>query len=192
MAATAVSVVQRSNKPAERVSLLGLHVLAGGIGGGLVGGAIGFAGQRFVDQGTWPIVAGGVALAGLWDVARGRMRWIQPPHGVPPEWLAWQPRSFLAAYGLVLGAGIFTPYTAAATYALVGLMLLIGQPWLGVAVMGTYGALRAFVSVLAAITSLGSDLGTVTTRLQRTKERWRPYLGAIALAASLTALIVRP
>jgi hypothetical protein len=93
---------------------------------------------------------------------------------------------------LILGAGIFTPYTATATYALIGVTLLIGQPWLGITVMGTYGGLRALVSVLAGVWSLGSDLGTVTTRLQRTKADWRPYLGAVALAASVTAFIAGP
>jgi hypothetical protein len=95
----------------------------------------------------------------------------------------------MAAYGAVLGAGIFTPYAAATMYAVVALSVALADPWSAAAVFATYGGLRAASSITATVFALAIGINPVAQKLQRAKLAWRPILGALAIAASFLSVI---
>ena|SRR5690348_13758575 len=184
MAATASALVKRSPGLRFTVAVLLLHILGGVAAGSVIGftlGELGELGRRYGLDLRAP-AALVLLSAGIWDFARGPMASIQPPRGVPAAWRRWPPLTFQFVYGLGLGAGIFTPYTAAAMYGLVAVTFAIGDPFVGAVVFGTYGLLRAVVSMIAAIVALRVDLFRVTAVLQQLRPSWRRVLGVVLVA----------
>lgn len=180
------SAVKQRHGPAARTAPLALHVLGGALGGTLLGAALGLVGValQWLPPELLIFVAAGAGVADL--VGR---RLPEPTNGVPAAWAQWAPEQHMPAYGAVLGAGVFTPYSAASMYALVALVVLLASPGFGALVFGVYGVTRAAVSVLAGIAAVGSDVGTVQRALRAMKGNVRPALGSAALLAVAIHLI---
>jgi hypothetical protein len=109
---------------------------------------------------------------------------------VPKRWLFWRRRWKTGlAFGLMLGAGVFTHMQHAALYVLAVVIVLAGSPWVGVVVGGTYGLGRGTALVVT----------WTTDRIMGKRLRWerlyglRPWTStALVLcgAASVAATIV--
>jgi len=96
----------------------------------------------------------------------------------------------MGAFGLLLGAGLVTPFTAAATYAFVALVLLSADPLLGAVLFAAYGGTRALASMCVAGITMARAANDLSYVLQRTKDRWRPALGLAAAAAAGTFVLL--
>lgn len=194
MAATACSLVQRSSHRYQRLSIPLVHIAAGAFGGGFMGlalGALGAAARALEIPLTATLVAVAI-VAATYDLLGAPMRRIQPPHGVPGRWRAWHPLAAMGVYGLVLGAGLFTPFTAAAMYALAALVMLIADPLAGGLLFAAYGAMRAVVSMSVAGITMSGQMGDLVVTLQQTKHRWRPVLAAASALAVAFLLLAAP
>jgi hypothetical protein len=190
MAETACFAVKQRSRSWHRYGLLVVHVFAGATGGLVIGLVLGALGA-LLSPSARLLLALVAIVAAAWDLRRGRMAKLQPPHGVPEAWRAWSPIAYFSAYGFILGGGLFTPYTASAMYALTGLVLAHGDPQLGALAFGSYGAVRALISMVAGVAGLTFGITRVTSVLQELRSTWRLVLAGLALAASVSLLLAR-
>lgn len=126
------------------------HVFAAGGGGALVAGMLAEAGTA--ARGLDPTTKSSVVLAcGLLTAAlaiglelRGRVRPLpERRRQVPRGWLIWRRRWLTAAaFGFMLGAGVFTHLRHATMYALGAMVFLAPSIQAAVVVGAAYGANR--------------------------------------------------
>lgn len=185
MTATVRVAVQQRLNWSGAVLVLGAFAAAGGVGGALVGVLLSLLGSmllRLSSEGVVAVAIGVVAVASLVDLTGLDTSWPHPRRGVPPAWLAWKPALHLPAYGWILGMGLFTPYTAAAMYALAALVIAAGDLLVGATVMGAYGVVRSVAAIAAGAVAARRDLPSLLIWLPTMRTRLRPVLGLTALA----------
>lgn len=119
---------------------------------GMVLGATGTAvlvaliGRAAGDASIWALLAGagGVTVLAAIAQARGRVSPLPERRAqVPQRWLAWPATRVGAAFGLMLGASVFTLLHHATIYALAAALLVAGSVPVAIAVGAIYGAARA-------------------------------------------------
>lgn len=191
MADTAVALVKRNQEKRSRLLIPTLHIAAGGLGGAFMGASIAIlaAAAFAVGAPVRPFLICLLAFAAAVDLLRVSMRRLQPPAGVPGSWRAWSWPQAMATYGFLLGAGLLTPFTASATYALVALVGISADPGAGALIFGTYGATRAAAAMGVGLWRLRTSSYALTVALQQGKSRWRPLLGAVAALSVATVLM---
>lgn len=88
-------------------------------------------------------------LFSAWQQWRGRVSPLPERHAqVPRRWLLWpSPVLTAAAFGLVLGAGVFTYLHHASAYALGSLLIMAPSKPAGVAIGAVYGSTWGLVLV---------------------------------------------
>ena len=104
-----------------------------------------FVHVAFPHAGAWLI--GLLALAyAVSDVGLLRLPRPNLTQAVPITWWRrWQPYGAALAYGSALGLGVMTRIPFGAFYVLCTWCVLKGDPTYGALLLGTYGAMRAFV-----------------------------------------------
>jgi hypothetical protein len=138
----------------HRPSLVPVLAYAAAIvaGGAVTGLALGLAGSwgRSRPAGSVAVVAVAClgAAAGIYFEARGTVAPLpQRRRQVPQRWLSWQRASATAAaYGFVLGMGVWTLLHHAAAYVVAACLLLAG-PLAALAAGVLYGLVRGAVLV---------------------------------------------
>jgi hypothetical protein len=126
--------------------------------GALAGGVVTFGGLALVGQalhagiGSGALaVAAAVAACAAYAEARGLRVLPQIRRQVPEPWRRVMPLPIAAGlYGVLLGLGFTTFVLTVATWALAGLSLAIGEPWVGAVIGLAFGAGRALPVVLIA------------------------------------------
>jgi hypothetical protein len=124
------------------------------LGGGLVGELIAWEGDSLLGLGT-AAELGVVLITVALVVTAAALEWngrISPlPERraqVPRHWLLWGSRTSTAgAFGLMIGAGVFTHLKHAVVYAVAALILLAPSVWLGVLLGAIYGFTRGGILV---------------------------------------------
>ena len=126
--------------------------------GALAGGVVTFGGLALVGRALHAgigagalAVAAAVAAVAAYAEARGLRVLPQIRRQVPEPWRRVMPLPVAAGlYGVLLGLGFTTFVLTVATWALAGLSLAIGEPWVGAAIGLAFGAGRALPVVLIA------------------------------------------
>lgn len=157
MVGTIVPIGDRERLAGLRRLSLGLHCAGCVTGGAILGAGLGLLGDNFdmqsvVQRSSQPMLVG---LGGLCLGCAGRelRLWRLPlpssPWQVPAWWLLRAPaRAVAFAYGVVLGAGVFTRIPSSTFYPLVIMVAVLGDPFLGAAAFSLFGFARS-VPVLA-------------------------------------------
>jgi hypothetical protein len=167
------------------------------IGGVLTFGSLAMLGGLVHGVGDRPAVLGAAALAGVAAVldARGTRIVPQIRRQLPEHWRRLMPMPLAAAlYGVLLGIGFTTFVLSFGVWALAGISLAIGDPWLGLLLGLSFGVGRAIPIVVLAPLA-GEPPGIRARELMC--ERPSVYLGlrrsdAAALALVALALVVVP
>jgi len=135
-----------------------LYITAAGAGGALVGAVLGLAGAliRPVVPGlvlfaaiTVLAVAYGLHEAGLWRLPHPERAWL-----VPNEWIVRRPLLGAAAFGMVLGAGVFTFIPFTSFYLLLAWEALTANPAAGALLGAAYGLARGLPVLTGALVPL--------------------------------------
>lgn len=180
--------------PLAPVAAYSAGTVAGGTVMGLLLAAIGSA-----LVGSLPSAAVVAAVALITAVAvflqlRGSLGPLPQRHAqLPSRWMRWRSRTRLGvAFGLVLGAGVFTYLHHATAYVLGALLVISASPQVGAIAGATYGLSRAAMLVLAWAHRDWTGRGdVVVTAIGKAATRSLPVAAAgsavIAVAAINTA-----
>ena len=176
----------RRNRWELTVAAYELGSLAGGAAMGVTFGALGLALRETLLSSTMgrAVLAAAVTVSALLlEVAHARGRLALPTVGrqVDKAWLdRYRGWVYGAGFGVQLGAGLVTIVNSAATYALVGVILVLGSPLGGLVVGGAFGLARALPLLVFGRAADFAGLQRAHRRLER--------LGRQALAGTLAAL----
>lgn len=169
----------RTRQTAPRLGPVAAYTLSSAIGGALVGAGIAQLGAAVRDVGSAAVAALTIVVAGVVVVAvvlewEGRLSPLPERRAqVPRHWLLWRHRTLTgAAFGLVIGAGVFTHLRHAAAYALAAVAVLAPSVTVGALIGATYGLSRGLT---LSVTWVGD-------RFLGRRPRW-PETGALAIAA---------
>jgi hypothetical protein len=184
--------------PAGPVAGYAAGTIAGGVAAGV---AVAGIGRVLVDSlpaaGAWIVVALAVALAAAAIVLelRGRLAPLPQRHAqLPSRWMRWRSRTGLGlAFGLLLGAGVFTYLHHATAYVLGAILVLSASPLVGAIAGAIYGLARAAMLALAWAkrewTGRGDEvvgaIGTVAARLL-------PFVATGSTIVALAAIHTAP
>ena len=153
---------------------------------GVAGGFLHGAGAR----GAY-LAAAAIALAAAALEARGTRIIPQVRRQLPEHWRRSMPMPVAAAlYGVLLGLGFTTFVLTFGVWALAGISLALGDPWLGVLVGLAFGCGRALPIVVLAPLA-GSAAGARVTELMATRPgiyRGARLGDALALGVAAVAL----
>jgi hypothetical protein len=172
--------------------------LPGAVAGGLVTfGSLALFGQFLHGAGGRAayVVAAAIALLAAVLEVRGTKIVPQVRRQLPEHWRRVMPMPLAAAlYGVLLGLGFTTFVLSFGVWALAGVSLAVGDPFLGLLIGAAFGIGRAIPIVVLAPMA-GSDSGVRATELMC--ERDSIYLGlrrgdAAALMLVTIALVVAP
>jgi hypothetical protein len=172
--------------------------LPGAIAGGLLTfGSLAWLGQGLYGAGGRAayVVAAAIALLAAVLEARGARIVPQIRRQLPEHWRRVMPMPVAAAlYGVLLGLGFTTFVLSFGVWALAGVSLALGDPWLGMVVGVAFGIGRAIPIVVLAPLA-GSSRGIRATEWMC--ERDGAYRGvrrgdAVALLLAGIALVVAP
>ena len=131
-----LSMVETLGRPGGRRTTFAACVTFGGLA--LVGRAL----HAGIGSGALAVAAAVAAIAAYAE-ARGLRVLPQIRRQVPEPWRRVMPLPLAAAlYGILLGLGFTTFVLTVATWALAGLSLAIGEPWVGAVVGLAFGAGR--------------------------------------------------
>jgi len=137
--------------PALPVALYALAAAAGGAAIGLLIAAFGRSVSGAGATGPWALagLAGALAVLAIVLEWQGRMRPLpQSDKQVNRLWIGWKRRELTGiAWGLVIGAGVFTRLRHASAYALAAVLLLAPSAEAGAVLGGVYGLVRGLVLV---------------------------------------------
>lgn len=140
--------------PARFVAWSLVWIVGHGLGGAVVGGALGRAGSfAFVSHESMALVLLGVScvVLGFHQVGWIHLRTPHLARQVQRDWMTRLPWSAVAlGYGVQLGCGIMTHVTVASTYAALAFAMLSGSASRGAVIMATFGVARSLAPVLAA------------------------------------------
>ncbi|MEK6225520.1 MAG: hypothetical protein AABM40_04410 [Chloroflexota bacterium] len=188
MAATVYSAVPQSSSRPLRFLLLALHASGGLIGGCITGALLGSIGRLVGPAPPIFLVAILVTVAFI-EFRRVNLGLYQPQRGVPKDWLNWPRAAYVSAYGVVLGAGLFTPYGSSSVIALAAIAVLSRDVVAGALVLGLYGLTRAIAEIVTGIAATSIGLSVATGRAQVTKAMLRQPMGALALLGALAVAL---
>jgi hypothetical protein len=184
MAATVYSAVPQSSSRPLRLLLLLLHATGGLVGGCLTGALLGLIGRLLGPAPPVVLVAILITVA-LVEFRRVNLGRYQPQRGVPQDWLNWPRAVYMSAYGVVLGAGLLTPYGSSSVIALAAIAMLSRDVVVGALVLGLYGLTRATAEIVTGIAAASIGLGLATGKAQRAKAMLRRPMAALALLSAV-------
>jgi hypothetical protein len=166
------------------------YALSCTLGGALVGLALAVAALGVRSAGGAIVAVLAVAAAAVAAVAvicewRGTVRPLpQRSRQVPRHWLLWRCRSCTAAaFGLMLGAGVFTHLLRAATYVVAALALLAPSLVVGILLGAVYGGTRGVIVLVTWATDRWSIPRPPWQRLATTGPTSHRGLAAVAFLA---------
>jgi len=171
------------------------YVVSSTIGGAATGAALTLLGQPARSGGVAREVTAGLLAAlvvlACWCEWNGRMRpFVERRAQVPRRWMGWShPSTTAAAFGLMIGAGVFTYLKHAMAYVLAAAVILAPTPEVGVLVGALYGFGRG---MSLGLTWMGDRfVGRRLPRFVPTKDV-TPLnrVGAVAAAASFSAVLI--
>jgi hypothetical protein len=161
-------------------------------GGALLGALLGALGQISIGppgDGPGRLYALGalLALGFVSELGVGGLHFPTVRRQVDERWLrAYRGWVYGLGFGFQLGAGVITVVSTTAVYVTFAACLLVGDVWLGLAIGGTFGTVRAATLIAAARVTDTSALLALGARLQR----WAPRARRLALAGELGLAIV--
>src|SRR3954451_22535702 len=156
-----------------------VYVVASTLAGLGIGALLGALGSLFDVS---PLVAAGVcAVAAVADLTH-RLPTVH--RQVDEDWLS-QYRGWVygAGYGAQLGLGVVTIVTSAATYAALGLCLLVGNTAAGALVGATFGLVRALPLLLLRDATTPDRLRAVAVRIERLASATRTVTTGVLIAS---------
>jgi hypothetical protein len=150
------NLIERLDRPALRpVVAYSLGAMAGGALVGVTISALGnWASSRM--QSPWSLLV--VGLAAALSAYAAKLEWTtgavrpfpQRERQVPRPWTLWRSKTrSAAAFGMMLGGGVFTFLHHASAYVLAVALFLSAAPAVGAAAGVTYGGVRALTLVEA-------------------------------------------
>jgi len=146
---------QRQRSPIFWLARGAGYIVASTLAGGLVGAAVGWLGSVLRLVVPFPVlvvlvilVAIGYALHenGILHLPHPERQWQ-----VPNKWAVRRPILGAIAFGLTIGAGIFTFIPFTSFYLLLAWELLLGNPLAGALLGATYGLARALPVITGAV-----------------------------------------
>lgn len=166
--------------------------------GGVVGLLCGVLGTWLAHQIPTPLTALRFGTAGI-GIAYGiaaacGARWPVPTRRwqVPRRWARYGHINFAAAFGAILGAGLFTVVNFIGFYLLLAVCVLSADPLTGSATMALYGAARAIPIPLVPLIFWargGRYSPEATTAVARWLRAWEAPLSPLR-TATLMAIAV--
>jgi hypothetical protein len=131
--------------PASPVFAYALAAALGGAATGLVLGGIGWLLSEVAGRDAQLFVAAPIVALAVVQQLRGQLAPLpQRRKQVPVRWMQWHSRTRTAgAFGLMIGAGVFTNLRHAAAWVVACLVFTLGSPVLGALVGAGYGFGRA-------------------------------------------------
>ena len=165
------------------------YVLGSIIGGALVGSMLGLIGSAVPGSGMLrPIAAGVLILGGAADSLRMAIPGVH--RQVDENWLTkYRGWVYGWGFGFQLGMGIATIVPTALVYSMMALLLLYGDPFIGLALGAMFGFSRAFPLLLVRSASNFDRLAAVMARLEKFLP-WSRRMPALAqFAAASIALL---
>ena len=166
-----------------------LYIAASALSGALVGGLVAAIGG--VAEHVLPAVVL-FGLAGLLGLAYGlhELGIFHLPHPehkwqVPNEWIARRPLFGAVAFGLTIGAGVFTFIPFTSFYVLLAWELALGNVWAGALLGAAYGLARGLPVITGGVvTGRGGSIVPVHLRiLGATPGIHRATAGLLVLSA---------
>lgn len=160
------------------------------IGGALVGLILGLFGLALPDGGILrPIAAGLLLGAGVADALRMRMPGVH--RQVNENWLSkYRGWVYGWGFGFQLGMGVATIVTTALVYSMMAMLVLFGDPLMGLSVGAVFGLTRAFPLILARRASTFDRLAKVMARLEKVRPWARRVPAVVQLAAAGIVLFI--
>jgi sulfite exporter TauE/SafE len=129
-----------------------VHAFGSAIGAGVIGATLALVGRVLLSAApsstygpTAAGVAGTVAALYVWhEIGVVRLPMPQVPRQVPASWrFRFAPTAMSLAYGVVLGAGVFTHVWTASFYVLAVWVALTANPLAGGVALAAFGLARA-------------------------------------------------
>jgi|SRR4051794_34102483 hypothetical protein len=168
------------------------YTAASVVGGMLVGTGLALIGEGLARVLPSAAVRGAVVLvalvgvAAVWLEMSGRVTpFPQRRAQVPRRWLLWRSKSSTAAaFGLVLGASVFTYLHHATAYVLAGILLVSASPLAGAVIGGVYGVTRGMMLAYAWAVSPSIRGADRVPWWVGTAGRLLPVVATISIAAA--------
>jgi len=161
---------QRHRSPLFWVARGAIYLAATTAGGALLGALLGWLGaglRGLVPFAALLVVAAllaaayGLHEAGVWHLPHPERAWQ-----VPNSWIMERPLLGAAAFGVILGAGVFTFIPFTSFYLLLIWELLTASPVAGALLGGAYGLARALPVLAGAwTTARGAPIAPLHVRL---------------------------
>lgn len=190
MLASITPLGERSRGFSWRVTATAFAIGSVGAGAG-TGAAIGAIGSLFPGGESWRAAAL-VAVLGttvLLDGTALRGRLPSPRRQVNEDWLGrYRGWVYGLAFGAQLGVGVATMVNSAAIYAVPAAELLSGSAWIGAAIGGAFGAVRALSLWPAHTVDQLDGLVVLHRRLSRTEPAVRGATVGLELLAVLAVI----
>ena len=167
----------------------------------MAGATMGFL---MAQLGNYPLgrISGAGLLSGLALLAfvyslheLGFLRLPVPSSGwqVPVEWANWGYYRSALVWGVTLGTGLATRMPFPAYFVLLGWLIVVGNPYYGLAVGGGYGFARAVPVLLAGTLQVTKHMGYANpVPIVQSRAVWHPLNGValLAFAGLLSGLVL--
>lgn len=138
-------------------------------------------------------VAALIAVASLLQYRGGLAPLPESKAQVPRAWLRWNRRWKTAlAYGLVIGMGVFTNMGFAATYVLLGAMVVMGSVPLAIAVGVVYGATKGLIVLASWVANSVLSRSAPWERFVITRKRQLELCLSGISVVTLVAVVLAP
>lgn len=180
----------RDGQPAPAASPVFAYTVAAALGGtvtGLLLGGIGWLLSEVAGRDAQLLAAAPIAAFAVVQQLRGRLAPL-PQRGkqVPVRWMLWRsPARWAGAFGLMIGAGVFTNLRHAAVWVVACLVLTLDSPAAGALIGTGYGLGRAAPLLWTWVCDRRGGRRPAWSRL------WGPRAGlSIALAPAAAAAYV--
>ncbi|HUS14696.1 MAG TPA: hypothetical protein VM536_06715 [Chloroflexia bacterium] len=171
-----------------------IYLLASMAGGALLGALLGAGGALLRGILPFAVIAGAalvLALAyGLHELGVLRLPHPEMAWQVPNRWILRRPLLGAAAFGALLGAGIFTYIPFTAFYLLLAWEVLLANPWAGALLGAIYGATRALPALIGgAMTARDGAIVGAHVSILGAAPRIHRVAGALLLMAAGLAVL---
>jgi hypothetical protein len=171
-----------------------VYIAAATLAGAAVGALAGSAGSllRAALPFGWlagPVlvlaVAYGLHELGVWRLPQPERAWQ-----VPNEWIVRRPLLGAAAFGLILGAGVFTFIPFTSFYLVLAWEALVADPVAGAWIGAAYGLARSLPVVSGALVTLrGGSIPAIHLNLLGARPQLHRTTGGFLLLAALALLV---
>jgi sulfite exporter TauE/SafE len=184
---------QRQRPPQFWLARGVLYVLAATAGGAALGALMGLLGAALQPLVPLPLaLALAVALAVAYGLHEARVWRLPHPERqwqVPNSWIVRRPLLGAVAFGLVIGAGVFTFIPFTSFYILLAWQALSGSPLVGALLGGVYGLARALPVVTGAVvTRRGGPIQPVHIRILEASPRIHRATSGMLLLAGVALM----